>query len=206
MGGLWVTIQLTGIIWAIGLILGGVLGVLGAQWKLSLGSASRTVEFLLSSVPVLVFLFWVHYPLPVILDSRWSPFASAAATFSVVNVFGVASVIRGSLVEFPGEYRIAAQVSGLNRRDTIVFIELPIIARQVIPPLLVLQINMLQMTLFASLISVNELFRVAQRINAFVYRPVQIYTALAVFYLAICFPVNWFAARLRARFRRLSEE
>ena len=52
----------------------------------------------------------------------------------------------------------------------------------------------------------DEIFRVAQRINAVVYRPIEVYTALAVFFLMICLPLNGVAMYLEARFtRNLSE-
>ena len=59
---------------------------------------------------------------------------------------------------------------------------------------------MLQATLFASLISVDEIFRVAQRINAVEYKPVEVYTALALFFLLVCLPLNGVALLLRHRF------
>jgi ABC-type amino acid transport system permease subunit len=65
---------------------------------------------------------------------------------------------------------------------------------------------MLQATIFASLISVGEIFRVAQRINSEVYRPVEIYTALALFFLAVCLPLHGLAQYLKKRYtRNLSE-
>jgi ABC-type amino acid transport system permease subunit len=61
---------------------------------------------------------------------------------------------------------------------------------------------MLHTTLFASLISVEEIFRVAQRINAQIYRPVEIYTALGVFFLLVCLPVTGFAFWLKRKYTR----
>jgi polar amino acid transport system permease protein len=70
----------------------------------------------------------------------------------------------------------------------------------------VLQVGMLHATLFASLISVEEIFRVSQRINSTIYRPVEIYTALALFFLMVCLPINLLAAYLKKRYTRdLSE-
>ena len=60
----------------------------------------------------------------------------------------------------------------------------------------------LTLPLFASLISVEEIFRVAQRINAQIYRPVEIYTALGLFFLAVCLPVNGLAYWLQKRYTR----
>jgi ABC-type amino acid transport system permease subunit len=68
------------------------------------------------------------------------------------------------------------------------------------------QVIMLHTTLFASLISVEEIFRVSQRINSTIYRPVEIYTALAFFFLLVCLPINLGAYYLKRRYTRdLSE-
>jgi len=204
--GLWVTLQLSAIIWAAGLGLGGALGIWGASnWK-AVGIPSRTFAFLLSGVPILVFLFWLHYPVQEMFDVVIDPFITAAVTLSIVNVFGVADIVRGSLVDFPKQYITAARVTGLTQKQTILNIQLPLIFRQILPSLLILQVTMLHTTLFASLISVEEIFRVAQRINAQIYKPVEIYTALGLFFLMVSLPVNGLAFWFKAKFtRNLSE-
>jgi His/Glu/Gln/Arg/opine family amino acid ABC transporter permease subunit len=205
--GLWVTLKLCLLIWPIGVVAGTALGVAGARWKFWVGIPSKTISFTLSGIPILVFLFWLHYPVQSVLGVVINPFYTAAATLSIVNVLLVADLIRGVLNDFPAQYIMAARVCGLTSRQTVLSIQLPIIFRQVLPSLLLIQVSMLQATLFASLISVDEIFRVAQRINSAVYRPVEIYTALAVFFLAVCLPMHGVAYLLKARFTRdLSEQ
>jgi His/Glu/Gln/Arg/opine family amino acid ABC transporter permease subunit len=204
--GLQVTLQLCLIIWSVGIMAGMILGVAGARWKTVIGLPSRVLSFVLSGVPILVFLFWLYYPLQYALGVDISPFKTAAAALCIVNTFLVADVIRAVLLEFPEQYLMAARVCGLTDRETVLQIELPIVARQVLPSLLFVQVGMLQATLFASLISVEEIFRVAQRVNSEEYRPIQIYTALAFFFLAICLPLHGLAHYLKQRFtRNLSE-
>jgi ABC-type amino acid transport system permease subunit len=203
--GLSVTLQLCLIIWGSGIILGGALGVAGARLKW-VGNPTRGISFVLSSVPLLVFLYWLHYPVQAMFNVVIDPFYTASFTFSVINIFGVSDIVRAALHDFPRQYLIAAQVTGLTRRQTILKIQIPLIFRQILPSLMILQVGMLHTTLFASLISVEEIFRVAQRINAQIYRPVEIYTALGVFFLLVCLPVNGFAAVLRKKYTRdLSE-
>ena len=204
--GLIVTLQLSAIIWGCGIVIGAALGLVGAQFKRSVGIPSRVFSFLLSGIPILVFLFWLHYPAQAVFDLVIDPFYTAALTLSIVNIFAVADLVRGVLNDFPQHYLTAAKVTGLTRKQTIFRIQLPLILRQVIPTLLLLQVTMLHTTLFASLISVEEIFRVAQRINAQIYRPVEIYTALGIFFLFVCLPINGFAFWLKKRFtRNLSE-
>jgi His/Glu/Gln/Arg/opine family amino acid ABC transporter permease subunit len=200
--GLIVTFKLAMIIWFFGLLLGGVLGCASARWKKSIGVPARLCSFLLSGIPILVFLFWFHYPMQAILNVVIDPFITAVVALTIVNMFMVADLIRNVLAEFPDQYITAAKVCGLSPMQTLFDIQLPLILRQSIPGLLMIQVNMLQATLFASLISVDEIFRVAQRINSIVYRPVEVFTALAILFLIICLPLNGLALWLKNRFTR----
>lgn len=200
--GLMVTLQMCGLIWTSGIILGTALGVASGRFPFLVGLPARIISFLLAGVPTLVFLFWLHYPAQAMLDVVIDPFYTATFTLAILNIFGVSDLVRAALADFPQQYLTAAKVTGLPPRQTILKIQLPLIARHISPGLLVLQVSMLHMTLFASLISVEEIFRVAQRINAQIYRPIEIYTALGVFFLAVCVPVNIFALYLKNKFTR----
>jgi len=197
-----VTFELGLIVCLVGLIMGAILGSLGAKWGLTVGLPTRIISFVLSGMPILVFLFWLHYPVQAMLGVVIDPFITASVTLATINTFAVADVIRTVLRDFPKQYMIAAQVCGLTPFQSLVLIQLPIVFRQTIPGLLMIQVTMLQATLFASLISVPEIFRVAQQINAQVYKPVEIYTALGILFLALCLPMNGIAILLRKRFTR----
>ncbi len=204
--GLGITLQLCVYIWSIGIVAGTIIGAAGARWATLVGWPTRIVSFILSGIPVLVLLFWLHYPLQYQLGIVVDPFTTAVAALSLINVVLVADQVRGVLRDFPEQYVQAARVCGLTPRQTVVHIQLPIVSRQILPGLLSTQVNILQATLFASLISVDEIFRIAQRINSEIYRPVEIYSALALLFLAVCLPLHGLAHWLRFRFtRNLSE-
>jgi ABC-type amino acid transport system permease subunit len=200
--GLFVSLQMALLIWGIGIVGGVALGVLSDRRPSSFGLMTRGMSYFLAGVPILVFLFWLHYPVQAMFNVVIDPFYTATFTFTIVNLFGVADLVRGALNDFPKQYMTAAAVTGLSSKQTVMKIQLPLIARQILPGLLMLQVAMLHTTLFASLISVEEIFRVAQRINAQIYRPVEIYTALGVFFLAVCVPINILAVTLKDRFTR----
>ena len=207
LSGLLVTLGLWLIIWASGLLFGVLFGAFAHRQKESTGWFLKMLSFLLASTPVLVLLFWLHYPLQAILGVVIIPFITAAIALSLINIVGVAQIVRDALDEFPEQYAIAGRVCGLNEKEIFSKIKLPIIFRQTIPQLLTLQVSMLQLTLFASLISVQELFRVAQQINSIIYKPIEIYTALAVFFIAICLPLNLLAYWFKNKYtRNLSEK
>lgn len=202
LSGLIVTLKLCLIIWSSGLIVGSFLGVAGAKLKLSVGLPTRIISFVLSGIPVLVFLFWLHYPLQSFLDIVVDPFYTASATISIINIFAVSDIIRNGINDLPKQYTEAAIVCGISPGKRLLKIELPIIFRYVLPPLLITQVSMLHLTLFASLISVEEIFRVCQQVNSRIYQPVEIYTALGIFFLMVCLPLNGLAYWLKSKFTR----
>ncbi len=202
LNGLGVTLELAGITWAAGLLLGLTSGTLAHRWKTTFGRFVRVLAFLLSGIPFLVLLYWSYYPFQEMIGAVIDPFYTAAAVLTLLNTVGVAELCRSALDDFPTEYVMVAQVCGLSRRQTAIHIQLPLLFRHLLPGLLSLQVTMLQMTLFASLISVGELFRVAQEINSAIHKPIEIYTALAVFFLAICLSLNGLALWLRRHYTR----
>ena len=204
--GLSVTLQLCAIIWSVGLVAGIGLGIVGANHPKTWGRFTHGMSFGFSAIPTLVILFWLHYPAQAMFNVVIDPFYTASLTFTLVNIFGIGELVRQAVADFPKQYIIAGRVCGMKNRDIVRHIQLPILFRQLLPSLLVQQVAMLHASLFASLISVEEIFRVAQRINSTIYRPVEIYTALAFFFLLVCLPITLFAAWLKKRYTRdLSE-
>ena len=207
LSGLSVTMLMFVIILVAGCLLGALIGWQSSKDKEGFGKITRVISFVLTGVPILVFLMWMHYPFQSLLGIVVPPFYTGTLTLAVINVFAVADLVRRMMDDFPEQYLIAAKVCGLTPRQTMLKIELPILFRQILPGLIVLQVTMLHATLFTSLISVEEIFRVAQRINASIYRPVEIYTALGVFFLLVSLPFNALAIYLRGKYtRNLSEK
>ena len=200
--GLTVTLKLCLLVWTIGLIFGFLLGFAGAKFKRYIGLPSRIISFVLGGVPVLVFLFWLHYPVQfwmgVVIDGIYTTVTALA----IINTFLVADIVRNALINFPLQFVLAGEVCGLDKKTIYRRIQLPIILRQILPGILFTQVAMLQSTLFASLISVEEIFRVCQRINSNIYKPVEIYSALAILFLLICLPINGIGYWLKNKYTR----
>lgn len=78
--GLSVTLQLCLIIWLSGIVIGGGLGLLGSKFRYAVGLPSRVCSFMLSGIPILVFLFWLHYPAQAMFDLVVDPFYTVRRT------------------------------------------------------------------------------------------------------------------------------
>lgn len=204
--GLCVTLALCGISWSVSFILGSILGVLAARFSFWIGIPVRTASILMSGVPAIVFLFWLHYPAQALLGIVVDPFITAATAVSILGVLMVSDAMRTVLKTFPKQYETAGKVCGLNERQILIHIKIPILFRHLLPTFILIAVTLFQMTLFASFISVDEVFRVAQRINSVTYKPIEVFSALAVFCIAVCLPLNLFAQYLSHRFTRDDSE
>ena len=206
LDGLLVTLELSLIVWSVGLLFGAAIGLLADRYPRKVGLPIQGLAFTLSGIPILVLLYWAHFPLQVMLNDVINPFVTASWVLALVNTFMVTDAVRNALANFPQQYAVAARVCGMTGREIALKIKFPIVLRQLIPPVLTSQVVILQATLFASLIGVNEIFRACQQVNASAYKPVQIYTALGLFFLAICLPLNGLALWFKAKYTRdLSE-
>jgi ABC-type amino acid transport system permease subunit len=190
LAGLAVTAALTAIVWSVGMGAGIPIGAVAGAWGGGVRAGVKVLAIVAGAIPVLVLLMWFHFPAQALLQVVVDPFYTAAAVLSVLNVIFVADVVSRSVEAMPSEWTVAARVLGLDRRTILRRIVVPLGLRQIIGPVLFIQISMLHATLFASLISVDELFRVTQRINSIEYDPVSSYSLLVVFFFVVCAPIH----------------
>lgn len=200
--GLVVTLKLCAWVWVIGVLVGSAFGMLSAHFRLSFGLINNSVSTIISGVPIIVLLYWMYYPMQQQLNLDIEPFWIAVIAFSIVNVFMVSQLVKNAVLDLPDEYRRSAMVSGISDQSFVWKIQLPLIARQLIGPVLLVQLAMLHNSIFASLINVDDIFRQIQRVNAIVYKPIELYSALALFFIIISVPMTLFANHLKSRFNR----
>lgn len=200
--GLGVTLRLCLMIWFIGITVGTVVGILSAKFNKSFGLITKIISTVISGVPVIVLLYWLYYPLQQQLQIDIPAFNIAVFAFSLVNVFMVADLVKNAIKDLPNQYLLAAKVSGLGEKTILTKIQIPLIFKQLLGPVLLVQITMLHNSIFASLINVDEIFRQIQRINAMVYKPIELYTALALFFIIITVPLTLIAYYLKRKYAK----
>lgn len=200
--GISVTLLIALIVWLTGLVAGGILGILGAKYKKFVGIPSSTISFILGGIPAVVFLYWLHYPAQKIFEVVIDGYYSTVFALSIINTFLIADLVRNALSNFPEQYIVSTEVMGFSQQEITWKIQIPLILRQIIPSVLITEIVMLHSTLFGSFISVNEIFRIALRVNSEVYRPVEVFSLLAIFFLIISLPIAGVAGWLKKKYSR----
>lgn len=187
--GFLVTLKLFSLIILLGIVGGTILGTLSSRNEF-FGKIVVTLKFLSKVIPALVILFWFHYPLQAMFKIVIDPFWTAVIVFGLINMITVAYLLYTEIKFLPRKYIESARVLGMSSKEIIKYIEIPLVYKRSFPEIILIQATMLEYTLFASLISVPEIFRVSQNINSMIYDPVSIYSLLIIFFIIILAPLH----------------
>ena len=99
---------------------------------------------------------------------------------------------------------MAARAIGMSYWLALRRIILPQAAQKMIPPLINEFANLMKLSTLASTIAVYELLQESNNLIASTYRPLEIYTFLAIVFFAVTFPWIWLSRRLERRLQRMS--
>ena len=154
--------------------------------------------------PVLVQLVWIYYALPVLVGVELSPAVAAVITLSLYGGAFYAEIIRGGIrgVE-PGQWD-AGRALGMTRAKLMRSVVLPQALRRMVPPLVNQTILQLKNTSLVSTLAVPDLLYQGQLITSATYRPLEVYTMVAVIYFAILLPLTQLARLLETRPSRVA--
>jgi His/Glu/Gln/Arg/opine family amino acid ABC transporter permease subunit len=195
------TIPLTIISFAIGLVLALVVALARLSSNVVLSNIARFYISVIRGTPLLVQLFIVFFALPE-LGVRIDPFPAAVIAFSL-NVGGYAAeIIRSAIQSIPKGQWEAAETIGLNYTGSLRRIVLPQATRVAVPPLSNTLISLVKDTSLASTILVTELLRQAQIIAAPTFEFFALYGTAAVYYWVICLVLSFGQSRLEHRLER----
>jgi polar amino acid transport system permease protein len=198
-------LQLTLLISAVTLVLSMAGGLVIAGLDLSRYRALRFLGLgigeIIRNTPILVQLLWVYYVLPIVFNFQIEALPAAIIGLSVYSSAFISEAYRAGIQAVPKGHREAAQVLGLTPSQSFVRIVLPQAIRLTLPPLAANFVQLIKYSSLASVISVSEITRRGMELSATAFRPLEIFTFIAVIYFAICWPL---AMAIRFWERRLA--
>lgn len=188
--GAWVTIKLTTIAVAIGLVIGTFVGMARtSKNKLLYGIASVYVDFI-RGTPLLVQIFLVYMGLPQVLGFPIPVWIAAISALGINSGAYVAEIVRAGIQSIDRGQVEAARSLGMTHRQTMRYIILPQAFKRIIPPLGNEFIAMLKDSSLVAVISLEELMRKGQIIQTRTFRPFEIYLAVAFIYLIMTLSIS----------------
>jgi polar amino acid transport system permease protein len=182
----------------IGVIIGMLLGVLSVSTTKVLVWGSRIFIELFLSLPALVLLVWLYYSLPLLFpDFILSGLFCSMLGLGLSLAAFVAEIVRGGINAVPRGQIEVAYCTGMSQMETIEYILMPQVLRKSWPPLMGQFITTYKFSTLASVIAVPEVLHTANSIIAQTYRPLEIYSAIAILFVVTVIPLNVMLRRVQ---------
>ena len=188
--GLTVTIPLTVISFTLAMVIAVAMAMLQFANVRGFKQLARFYIWIFRGTPLLVQLFVVFYGLPD-LGIRMDPFPAAVLVFALNEGAYCAETVRAALEAVPDGQLEAGYCAGMTWWQTMRRIILPQAMRTAFPPLSNSLIAMVKDTSLAANITVVEMFRAAEQINATVYEPLALYIEVGLIYLLFSTVLTW---------------
>jgi polar amino acid transport system permease protein len=202
LDGLVLTLELTVLAMAIGVVLGVVLALMRLSQSVLLSSASWIYIWLLRGTPVLVqILLWYNVaalyptiglgvpfgPSLVHLDANTliTPFVAATLALGLNEGAYMSEIVRAGIISVDEGQTDAAQALGMTRLQTMRRIVLPQAMRVIIPPTGNETISMLKTTSLVAFVALADLLYSAQLIYSTNYKTIQLLIVASIWYLAV---------------------
>ncbi|TAN26543.1 MAG: amino acid ABC transporter permease [Actinomycetota bacterium] len=200
--GLLLTLEIT----VLSIVFGMFLGIFVAAARLSGNLLIRVpvtgyIE-VMRGTPVLVQLIWIFYVLPILAGIKLSGLESAVVAFSLNLGAFYGEAFRAGIQSVPKEQVETAEVLGLTYSQRMHYVVLPQAARNVLPVLLSISVNLFKDTSLVSALGVSDLMFLGESVATNVFRPLEILTTVAVIYFLVAFPITILVRRLELHLNR----
>lgn len=207
MKGLQYTIQLTVVACLGGIFFGTLLALARLSSIKPLQLAAAGYVNLMRSVPLILVIFWFYFLVPVIVQSvtgaerppQIGADRSAYITFIMFEAAFFCEIMRAGIQSIPRGQVGAAYALGLNYSQSMRLVILPQAFRNMLPVLLTQTIILFQDTSLVYVLSVTDFLGAASKIAQRDSRLVEMYTFVAVVYLAICLSLSMLVKALQRK-------
>lgn len=173
----------------VGLVIGFVLGAVFGLARLSRFTVINWIATIYIEVirgtPLLVQAIWLFFALPLIIQYTLPSVLAGIIVIGINSGAYIAEIVRGAVQSIDKGQMEAGRSLGMSHHVTMLKVIWPQAFKRMIPPLGNQFIISIKDTSLLSVILVPELLFQARTIAANQFNAVEIYTAVAVFYLAI---------------------
>lgn len=183
--GLLNTLKIAGISIVFGLIVGLALALMRLSPKALLrGPSTAFIEFYRNTPPIVHF-FWFFYALPVVANIDLDPFVAAVLALATQSGAFYAEVFRGGIVSIEKGQWEGGKAIGMNHFQLMRRIIVPQAATRMVPPFIERSFELTKTTALASTLAYGELLYQAEMVNSETFRPLEVYSTIALMYLVL---------------------
>jgi polar amino acid transport system permease protein len=181
-------------------LLGLAIGIVTAFASLAplawVRASARAYVELFRCTPVLVQLIWFYYALPIVSGIEMTPSGAAIVTLALYAGAFYSEIVRGGIVSIEQGQKNAARALGMRAYQVMQSVVLPQAMKRMLPALVNQSIIQLKNTSLLSILAVPDLLYQGQTVAHETYRPLEVYTLIALCYFVVLWPATLFAKRL----------
>ncbi len=185
-------------------LLGGALGLVVALARVSrqwgVRELARVYIAVVQGIPVLIVLFLFYFGLSRV-GFELPPLVAASLALSMFASAYFGEIWRGAIESVPRHQWEASASLALSRRQQYRYVVLPQSVTIALPPTVGFLVQLVKNTSIVSIVSVIELTRAGQLVNNVTFQPFRVFAAVALIYLAICYPMSRVSRRLERTLR-----
>lgn len=182
-----------------GLTLGFLLCliVLSPFWFLRF-PAKLFIEFF-RCTPVLIQIVWFFYCVPILFGVYLDAITMGILALGLNLIAFNAEAYRAGIQSVPKEHHDACVALGLSKWTKTVFVIFPQALRNAIPVLMTNGITILQQSALVAIVAVADLMYAGKMLATNTYRPLEVYTVVALIYLLMSLPISQIVTSLERR-------
>jgi polar amino acid transport system permease protein len=199
LSGVEVTLLVTVAALSSGMVLGLLIALARMSSRRWLQVPAIAYIELFRNTPALIQLMWVYYCLPILTGLEMNAATSATLALAVNGAAYIAEIIRGGIQSIDRGQVEAARTLGMSYPQTMRKIVLPQAFRRMIPPFVNESVSILKFSSLVSVLGVADLTYQATVLSTTSFRPIEIFTFIALVYLVLCSALSYFARRLELR-------
>ena len=200
--GFTVSVQIT----LISMGLSVVLALLVAFVRISKIKVPRTIGIiyieLARDTPILVTMLWFTYVLPPLIGVRIPPYWTAVMALVLQTSGYLAETFRGGIESVDRGQVLAGNALGMNNLLLLRRIVLPQAIRKSIPDVLNNFVVLFKTSTLVSIVAVPDLMYHASRLVSQLFKPIEIYSEVAIIYLIIVFVLATFVHKVQKRYQQ----
>ena len=140
--------------------------------------------------PAIVQIVWFFYCVPMLFGIFLGPVTMGILALGLNLTAFNAEAYRASIQAVPREHLDAGIALGLSPLQRVLNIVLPQALRNSVPVLLTNGIGTFQQSALVAIVGVQDLMYQGKSLATQTYRPIETFTIIALFYLAVSFPVS----------------
>jgi polar amino acid transport system permease protein len=197
--GVVTTLEVTLAALSVGIVAGLVVGMARLARRRWLHAPATAYVEVFRNTPALVQLIWVYYCLPLFTGLNLGAKSSCIIALALNGSAYLAEIFRGGIQAVDRGQVEAARALGMSYPKTMRKVVLPQALRKMLPPMVNETVALLKFSSLVSILGVADLTYQAQVLSTTTFRPLEIFTGIAVVYFALCTTLSYVAARLERR-------